>query len=493
MRKTWNRVIIITWFLIALAAAAGFFFLMPYYKTWQVFRTIDKGGWDKITEEYSHLSASEKEMVDKNLPNYSAFIAQEYVDGKRSFVYTAAAFDAIGLIDNTGLQSQYMPNIAKNEYIASVMEMVNLAKSYDVSAANEAQKGIDSASARLDIETREQILTELLNINYPLFLNGQVSEVRLKALCDFVKGNAFYAAKDYAADIENNINAIIEYRKLYDEAEKCYEDNNFFQVYNICENVQVDPADTLYDGKFNQLWTRADIAGKEYYLKELDTYIATGDKVNAAALMARLEEYFEDDINLDEQRVKIAEDWQRTYIDVMEQMDVIIRNNMNDADGKPILAEADMKKLEPDRMLLIDMQGDGVPELVLFNSKLAADSATPCFFINFRNKRYGFLGLYNVTHFSAGAEFVYSVVGGDNEETILYEYNGTSIDATSQASKEGETYIVNGAEATDVDYLAERDEIINHAKETGRGFENASPIDKYVSYILSYGTEEEEK
>ena len=88
---------------------------------------------------------------------------------------------------------------------------------------------------------------------------------------------------------------------------------------------------------------------------------------------------------------------------------------------------------------------------------------------------------------------MYSVVGGDNEETILYEYNGTSIDASSQASKEGEKYIVNGAEATDVDYLAERDEIINHAKETGRGFENASPIDKYVSYILSYGTEEEEK
>ncbi len=492
MRKTWNRVIIITWFLIALLGAAGFFFLMPYFKTWQVFRTIDKGGWDKITGEYGNLSESEKEMVDRNLPAYSAFIAKEYVEGERTFIYTAAAFDAIGLIDSTGLQAQYMPDIAKNEYISAVLDMVNLAKSYDVSAANEAQKRIDSASARLDLETREQIMTELLNINYPLFLNGQMSEIRLTALCDFVKGNAMYDAKDYAADIENNVKAILEYRKLYEDAEKYYEDNNFFQVYNICENVQVDPLDKLYEEKFSRLWTRADIAGKDYYMDELDSYIATGDKVNAAALMARLEDYFGDDINLEDARVKIAEDWQRTYIDVMEHMDVIIRSNNTDAEGKQIISDEDMKKLEPDRMLLMDMQGDGVPELILFNSKKAKDSTTPCFFFNFKNKRYGYLGLYSVTHFTGGSQFVYSMVGGDNEETILYDYNGTSIDAASQASKEGDTYIVNGAEATDVDYLAERDDIINHASETGRSFENASPTDKYVSYILAYGTGDSE-
>ena len=492
MRKTWNRVIIITWFLIALLGAAGFFFLMPYFKTWQVFRTIDDGGWDKITERYGSLNASEKEMVDRNLPAYSAFIAKEYVDGERSFIYTAAAFDAIGLIDTTGLQAQYMPNIAKNEYIAAVMNMVNLAGSYDVSAANEVQKSIDSASARLDLETRERLMTELLNINYPRFLNGQISEARIKALCDFIKGNAMYDANNYAADIENNIDAILAYRKLYDEAEKYYDENNFFQVYNICENVEVDPLDELYEGKFSQLWTRADIAGKEYYQEELKTYIATGDKVNAAALMARLEDYFGEEIDLDKERVQIAEDWQRTYIDVMEHMDVIIRSNNQDAEGKQIISDDDMKKLEPDRMLLLDMQGDNVPELILFNSDRAKDSFTPCFFFNFKNKRYSYLGLYNVTHFAGGAQFVYSVVGGDHEETILYEYNGTSIDASSQASKEGETYIVNGAEATDVDYLAQRDEIINHASETGRGFENASPIDKSVSYILSYGTGEEE-
>ena len=492
MRKTWNKVIIVTWFLIALITAVAVVVLLPYYKTWHLFRTIDKGGWSTIKEEFANLNDTSKEEVLKNLDSYGAFIAKEYTEGKRTFVYTAAAFDAIGLIPERGaeVQTRYMPDIVKNEYIGGVMRMVNLTKTYDVSSANEAQKSIDSASARLAMDQREKILLELLDKSYPSYLNGQMSEDRIKALCNYALNNAFGDAKYRAEQVRGNVDAVIAYRKLYDEAEKYYEEDNYFQVCNICENVMVDPSDKLYDGKFSQLWTRAEIAGKEYYLNELKTYIATGDKINAAALIARLEDYYGDDIDLSKERVEIAEDWQQTYIEVIEQLDVILRNSLSDSEGKMIVSDEDYKKMKPDRMLLLDLENDDVPELILFNSKLVKDDFTPCFFMNFSKKRYGYVGLYNVTYFSSGNEFVYSVVGGDTEETILYSYKNGSVSQVAMAVKEGDKYTVNDAETTDVDYLAERDEIINKASETGRYFESAADIKDCESYVLSYGLEE---
>ena len=115
MKKTWNRVIIISFIIILLELAGAVVFFMSPYKMYTLFERIDAGQWSKAKEIYDGMSSEQQAEAMSYMDDYALTVCQEYIDGEKSFTHTAASFDAINSIDATGsISASYMPDICHN-------------------------------------------------------------------------------------------------------------------------------------------------------------------------------------------------------------------------------------------------------------------------------------------------------------------------------------------------------------------------------------------
>ena len=69
MKKTWNKLIIVSFIVLAVVACAAIVFLYPYYNEYKVFDGIEAGQWNEVQKSYEALDSEKQKAVQEMLPD----------------------------------------------------------------------------------------------------------------------------------------------------------------------------------------------------------------------------------------------------------------------------------------------------------------------------------------------------------------------------------------------------------------------------------------
>ena len=490
MKKTWRNIIIVSLILVVIEVVGIVLFLHPYYNKQKVFDSIHAGNWMETQKNFDKLNLSGKEDVRSYLDDYGAWVVNSYNQQKMDFQKAVSVFDAINSIDANGaVYEKYMPDLIKNELILSLEKYHNAMVSYDSNAMFEAEKNISVIGQRMSNDEREQIMIMVLNSKYRSFLSEGITAESMKSFASGIQQMSYYAAYEYSFVVSDNVDYVVAYRNKYSEAKTLLEVEDYFGVMDICKEVQVDPQDEKYKEMFETLYTDSYELGKTYYMDVLDSYVNKDDKTGAVNLMTKLEEYYGTDLDTSGVKEDMAEDWQKAYIEICEDIEGSLKRDLpSTEDGQYILANK-FDEYMPDSVLLYDIDGNDVPEMILFDSSKVENDYVGSYLYGFVGDEYVYLGFVNIINLCADGNLVAFPVAFDREtgeEYCLIAFDGTSLSTTEYCQYINDVYYVNGSEVKDADYLSARSAILAH------GYTKITPNLGYeslvdsISYILTY-------
>lgn len=490
MKKTWRTVLIVFLIIIAFEAAGAAVFLYPYYQVQRVFNQIEDGQWQKTQEYYEKLNDKYKERVQSCLEDFSADICRRYLDGELSYNRTVAAFDAINSIDESGsLMDTYLSQVSRHEYKADVNAIYEAGLNYDNSTVYEMNNNIRLVQQRMSNEDRERALIELLNEKYQLFLDEQITDSQLQFFASLVQGLSTYDAYAYTPVISNNISCVMIYRDVYARAQRKFAEDDYFSAMMLCRAVVLDANDTVYRQRFDDLHQQAYDMGRLYYENLLETYIDADEKDKAVALMDSITLCYGEAFDLTEYKQRMAEDWQLAYISCLNNIDASLENELRLSETGQYILEHEYDDLKPDRVVLYDIDGNGVPEMFLYNSAHEDDDYIGSFVYTYLGGRCEFLDFVNVKSFCRDSYligFPIAFTRSEGDECSLIQFDGNTLTQLSYCQEIGGTYYVNGAEVSDVDYLSERTYILSFADVYNVGNSKGADMEGAENFILTY-------
>lgn len=489
MKKTWRNIIIIFWILIFVEVGVGFLFLNPYYKMKRLFDGVKAGNWQVTSENYDALNHSLQQKVQGHLDDYAAYLVGQYLDDDISYEQIAASFDAINSIDAYGkLMNQYMPDVTYNEFKRDLKAIEDANQIYDSTTAFDISKQLRAVRLRIDNASKEQALMEILNETYAKYLNEEITAEQAIPFAERIAGMSYTDASEYINVIKTNIACVEEYRLIYADAKAAYEAEDYFKVMKLAQLPVVDSHDSTYADLFKTISEDAYDTGKTYYMEQLDKLVDKGDKVEAVALMGKITECYGDEIDLTETKLRMAEDWQIAYCELILNEEAW-SNALSGSDNGRYILNHNYDKIKPDAFVLYDIDDDGTPEIFLYNAENAGEDYISCLIYTFKDGAAKYVGFVNVKSFCRdsyliGYPFAFDREGGD--EDSLVEFDGYNVTQTSYVQKIGDNYYVNGAETDDVDYLSERTTILKHADAYNVGNTKGASTEEGEAFILAY-------
>ena len=492
MRKTWKIVTLVFFIMTLIVLGVGVVFLYSDYQLYRFFKSIDKGDWTVTKEYYDDLTPSQQQTAMAHMDGYAQELCREYANGERSYQEVTASLDAINSLDNTDdIYNRRITEINYNELKGAVEALFKANTTYDTDGAVKAKNRIDDVQKRMDTATKEQLLIQMLNDKYQEYLDCKIDENKMENFIGIVSGMSYYDAHNYAAVISANLSCVEYYRIIYSEFQIKLTEQKYFDVLDNYNTVYagIDPADTVYRGKFEELYQTAFYDGKDYYQKKLDNLIAASDGEAAVALMKEIEARYGSAFDLDAAKNQLAADWQKTYLQIAMNYEAILQTEFSKTSEGTYIFENEYQRLRPDSMLLYDIDKNGVAELFLFNSEEATDENTECFVFTYADGSYVYLGYVNVLSLCTDSNIVAlpSEFGRYYaEEHVLLRFTGSSLEQKKYTKKDGDNYYVDGAEVTDAEFLTAQTSIVDHASNQRPSIMNYVDISDYESYILAY-------
>ena len=146
MKKTWNKLIIVSFIVLAVVACAAIVFLYPYYNEYKVFDGIEAGQWNEVQKSYEALDSEKQKAVQEMLPDYAKHICLEYQTGEKDYIYTVAAYDAINSIDETkSICTKYNVLVNRTEYRDAIEQIYNSNQNYNGQGVVQANETINKS------------------------------------------------------------------------------------------------------------------------------------------------------------------------------------------------------------------------------------------------------------------------------------------------------------------------------------------------------------
>ncbi len=492
MRKTWKITTLVCFILTLIVLVVGAVFLYSDFKLYRFFWSIHKGDWSVTREYYDDLTPSQQQTAMAHMEGYAQELCREYASGERSYQEVTASFDAINSLGNTEeLYNRRITEINYNELKSAVEDLYKANTSFDTDGAVKAKKRIDDVQKRMDTATKEMLLIQMLNDKYQEYLDCTIDSNKMSAFMAIVTGMSYYEAHSYAGVIAANVACVEKYRGIYTQYQGMLTEQKYFDILDTYDAVYegLDAQDTVYRGKFQELYQTAFYDGMDYYQAKLDNLIAASDGEAAVALMKEIELRYGAAFDLDGPKSQLAAEWQKTYIQIAMNYEAILQTEFSKSDEGIYIFENEYQRLRPDSMLLYDIDKNGVAELFLFNSAEATDENTECFAFTYADGNYVYLGYVNILSFCTDSNIIAlpSEFGRDfAEEHVLLRFTGTSLEQKKYTKKDGETYIVDSAEVSDAEFLTAQTSIVDHANNQRPSIMDYIDISDYESYILAY-------
>lgn len=488
MKSRWRNIIIVSFAIIVIEFIGCLIFLRPYYSVRRVFDYIDKGQWNKALECYDKLNENQKDTVSGYLDSYAAFICQSYIDGDKTYEEAAAGLDAIKSIEpESHIFEKYSKDLNHHALKDAMTRYWRANMKYDIEVAQAANIESMGIQQRMQTDEKEQIMIALLNEQYQDFLDDKVSYDELVAFSLIVQASSYYDAYDYSNVIINNAACVKAYRTHYETLNSYLENEKYIQVMRGCKQAQIDSKDKLYQGKYDELYDEAKDLGQSYYKDLLGALIKAKENEKASELMDEIAKAYGDDFDLDTVKREMLADWQLAYLDVISSIEGRLKTDLANSETGRYILNNKFDALKPDSMLLYDINGDDVAELILFNSAFVGNNYIGCYVYTYNGGLVSYAGFVNIISFGNSNDIVSFPISfgrSDGEEYALTSFDGASlIETDSCQDMGGETYYVNGAESDEISFMSQRTIILAHQSEknvANQKYDNLSNAEKYI-------------
>ena len=470
MKNGWKKLFIFSLIFILLEVIGTVLVMMPFYTRNMVFKNIEKGNSVKTKGYYDMLNDSGQDKVRSYLDDFGATLCQKYIDGKKTYEETMASLDSIKEIEGSNqIAEKYIKDVASNEYKKIIKEIYEADMQRDSNKGYTLKSKLDVVKQRLDNSTREKLMIEILNDKYKRFLAEEINGDGILDMCAIIQDNSYYEAYEYSNVIASNAKSVVVYRSLYSQMQDAYAMQDYLGILEKCNGITVDNWDENYKKLFDEMYTSAYEAGKEYYPGKVDEYIMTDNKAAAVELMKELEAVYGNDIDLKNAQNNLLSDWQQVYVDFIESFD---------ASGSSHTINT---------VLLYDINDDDVPEMFLFDVAEIDNAYVGCEVYNINNGKCKSLGYQKVINIcDDGYLITLPSSGGGDEAYALTYYDGETLTEGEDCKKVGDSYYVNGQDVNDADYLSVRTGILAHASAYTLKNSKNSDLEGAREYIMLF-------
>lgn len=491
MKYSWIKITLLSLIVILLEAIGILIFFRPYLVRYRTFVDMEQGRWYDASQRYYGMSDAEKTRVEEYLPGYAAWVCERYIQGELSYDETATIFDAVNEMDKTKtLYDKYMRQIGGNELVRLINGMVEAKEVRDNPKYYELAVVMNNVMKRMNSDSRESIMIDYVNDRYQDFLDEELTERQLESYAAIIKEYSHYEAYDNAGTILQNISYVLEYRKSYAEIEGLLAEKKYMEIIRLCDEAGLDKADKLYRERFAEARADAYDEGKAYYESLLGSYADKGEADKAVELMKELDTIYGNDIDMSKVQALIAEDWQKSYLSLLEVWPSYLKTELKETEAGRYILNRGMSLFWPDTMCLYDIDKNGIPELIMFNSDRLLDEYIESFVFDFDGRRYRFLGYQNILSLCTDNNLItFPVAFGrekTGEECSLVEYSGDRLGLVKSCHSIDGKFYINGAEVTEADYLVTRADILSHDLSKGLSDIEYKSLDEAITLILTY-------
>ena len=494
-RKKWNIITVISLAAIVVELVLVFALIIPSARYNNFFKKLEMGNEEAIDDAedyYEDMNLSQRNKVDKKMPDFATYICNQYADGKITYQQLDEIYEAIDEIEG-----EY--DYCRTYYVrANYKELTDL---YEQAVAEYKTNGASSLYYELDNRfydaydntygdsELDNALVRYLEDKYNLYKNGSITfeviEQYVDVATDFFHGDAL----SFALDTDSELYSISIYQDRLEEAQEYYDSKDYFETMRTCDSQlsYMDENDsTGYREKFQQLRDDAYETGKTYYVEQVKQLLNNDERYDAEYLIERIQETYGDDVDLSEVEAMMQAPWEGAYKTYMQnwqenlKADVAGGVKVGDLDDSSLI---NVDENMPDKFFLYDFDDNDTPEFGLVGDNY--------FYI------YGFDGtkavLTGVFKIAGMADVPYLITipaqmeaGYTGYELLRFSNNSWSVEHYYLAADDGSRYVVDGQE-TDVDTCAAmHDTIAAHENQEVSNITTTIQIDYYEQLIDAY-------
>lgn len=444
-KKKCLMIIIVSLVLIAAETLSYFLFVKPGMSMDDFYKAADSGNPDKLIEAYDKLSEDDKEEAIAMLKDMAVSITNKYLDtgssgaisydefveklwpvvnlaGKLENESDKAADGLVELLNRCFFHANciYVPeqfeeavmarkdgDLKKAEDNAGAYGKARRLEYGDYGAEQSsilAYKG-SFAKYRDGIDER---LGQLIEDKYKAFTDGKLDKESMDAYIKVAEILFYDEAKERLAQIEEKYSVVGDYDKYLAEQEELLNKEEYIEVIQNIDKIMTEKKDdALFKScaeSFKTLRDRAYEEGKQTYPEQLYNLIKDGNIFEVEGKIKEIKAVYGNDINLDQVEDFLRNEWKTAYYTYMQHWEVSL--NLAVENGQYIgeynnSADINMDSAKPDLMTLVDLDGGGVPELILHNSRNGYS-----FILTYTDGRLVFSGCLKVLSYGNDTSFI---------------------------------------------------------------------------------------
>lgn len=397
--KKWIIITIISVVLLAASIVFLFVYLLPTMKTGKALDELAEGDDDAI-ELFGEMDSDKRDSLKDDVKDIIVYTANQYVDGKKNYKET---FDVLSTVEKIrayrGMTEEAFEIITLPK-LKDIYETAVLAydggnavgqdfydAQNDFNAAlrlKEDKDDVDSIYYDWDSNTSDKFnkaMTDAMDAYLKEKEDAYAAgDMEYQKIMDYCTTASYFWYSDYASSLRNTLYYEEVLSKNYDEIKAEYDEKEYFDVIddvNYEKNWYEDQeAWKKWGPKFEELAQQATDQGKVYYVQEAIRYVNEGDMYEAEWLMSKMKQYFGDDFDLSEVEAAIEENsheaWMEAYVEMMKGWRQEVESDLKYASMTAGLIDPSqytVDDINPDRVILQDLDGDKTPELLLKGEK----------------------------------------------------------------------------------------------------------------------------
>ena len=453
MKKKWIILTVISLLVIAAADIFTFVYLIPRIKDKMFLDAIVEGDRPGVTELVADLSGERLLDLKEDVSDIVVYTHNQYAAGLKSYEEMYAVYDIVenirpykgltaasfSIVQIPRLIESYEKGVklydTGNDYYKErdLFKDIRKAKAADGTGAGLIY-GWDDKTEQDYLNTVDSAMDTYLRGKYDEYTGGKLDNETIKKYIYTADG---FWDTEYVEELRNKIYYEDIFKAELEKVEYFENENLIFNALSYLHSVQdfygnneyyADWKD-IYNTKCKELESKA----KDFYHRQAIEYINDGDEASALYIIEQLKDAFGEDYDVSDIEEALAEakltDWKKAYLTFMSSWASEVEDDYENSHDLTTGDESgiyDFSEIRPDRILLRDVNGDDLPELIFDNGK--------------------------------NQSFVYSYLDGGCEY-LCYLMDYTAIGENGEFIYEGE-YEQNGIwRAFHVAYLLRRDEM----------------------------------
>ncbi len=388
--KKWMIVTFISILLIAASVIFAFVYLLPKTKEKKFLDAIFEGNKEKMVEYLEDFSAETVESLKDDVKDIVVYTHNQYAAGQKSYDSMLTVYENIETIRKyKGLTADSMTIVQEPLLLESYEKGVGIYDTGDayykerdrfkdlyrikVSNGTFLEYLWDDASEQKYEKKIDSVLDAFLKEKYTAFKAG---EMDMKTVQRYV-----YCADDfwnsaYVSELRNQVYYDELFSSEMTRIEELAGKDQYFDALSYVDSVR----EYYQNNEFYAAWKDAfekkseelDKKAREFYPQLAIEYMNNGDRDSAETIVRQLKERFGEDFDVSAIEAAGLTEWQKAYLSFMENWASGVEEDFTrlfDPTPEDNTAVKSFDDVRPDRILLLDLNKDDIPELIFDNGK----------------------------------------------------------------------------------------------------------------------------